>query len=102
MSYKEARDKDDDRHVCPLQLDIVSRAVQLYTNPNEIVFTPFMGIGSEVYAAVTNGRRGIGVELKGSYFNQCIKNLKEVKHMTAENESEFASLFDVPEDDTEY
>lgn len=101
LSYKEARDKDDDRHVCPLQIDIVSRAVQLYTNPNEIVFTPFMGIGSEVYGAVTNGRRGIGVELKQSYFNQCIKNLKECKHMTAENEAEFASLFDVPEEESE-
>lgn len=78
LSYKEARDKDDDRHVCPLQLDIVTRTVELYTNPKEVVFTPFMGIGSEVYAAVCAGRRGIGVELKPSYFNQCKKNLKNV------------------------
>jgi DNA modification methylase len=76
LSYQEARDKEDDRHVCPLQLDIITRAVTLYSNPGEVVFTPFMGIGSEVYAAVTAGRKGVGVELKPSYFNQACKNLK--------------------------
>lgn len=78
LSYKEARDKDDDRHVCPLQLDIVTRTVELYSNPNEVIFTPFMGIGTEVFGAVAAGRKGIGVELKKSYFNQCIKNLNDV------------------------
>jgi DNA modification methylase len=76
LSYQEARDKEDDRHVCPLQLDIITRAVTLYSNPGEVVFTPFMGIGSEVYAAVTAGRKGVGVELKPSYFNQACKNMK--------------------------
>jgi len=79
LSYKPARDKDDDRHVCPLQLDIITRTIELYTNKNEFVFTPFMGVGSEVYSAVVNGRCGIGIELKPSYFNQAIKNLSEIK-----------------------
>lgn len=78
LEYKKARDKDDDRHVCPLQLDIITRTVQLYTNPKEVVLTPFMGIGSEVYAAVKEGRKGIGIELKPSYFNQAQKNLSTV------------------------
>ena len=76
LSYKEARDKDDDRHVCLLQLDIVTRTVELYTNPDEVVLTPFMGIGSEVFAAVEAGRKGIGIGLKESYFNQAIKNME--------------------------
>ena len=99
LSYKEARDKDDDRHVCPLQLDIVTRAVELYTNPGEIVFTPFMGIGTEVFGAVAAGRKGIGVELKQSYFNQSVKNLNEVdKFNSVEN---VATLFDQVEEPEE-
>lgn len=78
LCYKPARDKDDDRHVCPLQLDIITRSVILYTNPNEIVLTPFMGVGSEVFASVEQGRRGVGIELKESYFNQAVKNLKTI------------------------
>lgn len=101
LSYKEARDKDDDRHVCPLQIDIVSRAVQLYSNPGETVLTPFMGIGSEVYGALINGRRGLGIELKPTYFNQAIKNLKDVHEINAENEKQFASLFDVQDEPIE-
>lgn len=78
LEYKKARDKDDDRHVCPLQLDIITRAVQLYTNHDEVVLTPFMGIGSEVYASVKAGRKAIGIELKESYFRQAKMNLKMV------------------------
>lgn len=92
LNYKEARDKDDDRHVCPLQLDIITRFVELYTNKDEIVFTPFMGIGSEVFASVMAGRKGIGVELKPSYFNQAIKNLNEIKNM--KDVEAAATLFD--------
>lgn len=88
LQYKTARDKDDDRHVCPLQLDIVTRAVVLYTNRGEIVLTPFMGIGSEVFASVRAGRRSIGIELKPSYFSQSIKNLKGCKEMTADEETQ--------------
>jgi DNA modification methylase len=79
LCYKPARDKDDDRHVCPLQLDIVTRSVQLYTNKKEIVFTPFMGVGTEVYGAIINDRMGIGIELKPSYYNQALKNLKDAQ-----------------------
>lgn len=77
LPYKAARDKDDEKHVHPLQLDVIERCVHLWSNPGENVFTPFMGIGSEVYGAVVNGRRGIGVELKESYYRQAVKNVAE-------------------------
>jgi hypothetical protein len=79
MPYKEARGEDDEKHVHPLQLDVIDRVVQMRTNPGETVFTPFMGVGSEVYSAVTLGRKGIGAELKESYFRQAAKNL-EINH----------------------
>lgn len=79
LKFKEARSEDDEKHVHPLQLDVINRVVVLRSNPGEIVFTPFMGVGSEVYSAVYNGRRGVGVELKESYYNQAVKNLAEVK-----------------------
>ena len=79
LPYKESRDPDDERHVHPLQLDVIERAVVLWTNPGETVLTPFMGVGSETYGAVLNGRRAIGVELKSSYFKQAVKNMAEVK-----------------------
>ena len=78
LKYKEGRDQDDEKHVHPLQLDVIHRVVELYSNPNEVVFTPFMGVGSEVYGAVSMGRKGLGIELKDSYYKQAIKNLKEV------------------------
>ncbi len=76
LQYKPARDQEDEKHVHPLQLDVISRAVELWSNPGEKVLTPFMGVGSEVYAAVRSGRRGIGIELKPSYYRQAIENLK--------------------------
>ena len=75
LPYREARDEEDERHVHPLQLDVIRRFVDMRTNPGETVFTPFMGVGSEVYAAVELGRRGAGVELKPSYYRQAVKNL---------------------------
>lgn len=78
LPYKEARDSEDERHMHPLQLDVIDRCVTLWSNPGEIVFTPFMGVGSEVYGAVRMGRKGIGVELKPTYFRQSVKNLKSV------------------------
>lgn len=78
LPYIEARDGEDERHVHPLQLDVIERAVTLWTNPGETVLTPFMGVGSEVYGAVALGRRGVGIELKPSYFNQARKNLAAV------------------------
>ena len=81
LNEKMARDKEDERHICPLQLDVIERGITLWSNPNDVVFTPFMGIGSEVYQAVKMGRRGIGIELKPSYFKCAVKNLQ-----SAENE----------------
>lgn len=85
LSFKESKDEDDEKHVHPLQLDVIDRLVELYSNPNEIVLTPFLGVGSEVYGAVSIGRKAIGIELKDSYFRQSIKNLKEVKSRFAIN-----------------
>lgn len=79
LQYKESREEDDEKHVHPLQLDVIDRIVDLYSNPNEIVFTPFMGVGSEVYSPVSLGRKAIGVELKDSYYKQAILNLKNIK-----------------------
>lgn len=76
LPYREARDQEDEKHVHPLQLDVIDRAVTLWSNPNEVVLTPFMGVGSEVYSAVRAGRRGIGAELKPSYYRQAVKNLE--------------------------
>lgn len=79
LPYRPAKDKDDDRHVCPLPLDVIDRAIILWTNPGDRVLTPFMGVGTEVYSAVNNGRFGIGVELKPSYFRQSVRNMKMEK-----------------------
>jgi DNA modification methylase len=78
LPYKESKEADDERHVHPLQLDVIERACVLWSNPGEVVFTPFMGVGSEVYGAVLNGRKGIGAELKTAYYNQAVRNLAEV------------------------
>ena len=77
LKYKPARTQEDEKHVHPLQLDVIERAVILWSNPYEKIFTPFAGVGSEVYGAVLNERLGIGVELKPSYYNQAVKNVKE-------------------------
>ena len=74
LPYRESRDEEDEKHVHPLQLDVIDRTIVLWSNPGESVLTPFMGVGSEVYSAVRNGRRGLGVELKPSYYRQAVKN----------------------------
>jgi hypothetical protein len=76
LPYQQAKEPEDEKHVHPLQLDVVERAVQLWSNPGEVLLTPFMGVGSEVYGAVLNGRRGVGVELKASYFKQARRNVE--------------------------
>jgi DNA modification methylase len=75
LPFKESRDPDDEKHIHPLQLDVIDRILVLWSNPGEVVLTPFMGVGSEVYEAVKFGRRGIGAELKPAYYNQAEKNL---------------------------
>ena len=75
LQYMSAREHDDERHICPLQLEVIRRGVMLWTNPGDIVLSPFMGIGSEGYVALKMGRRFVGVELKESYFRQAVGNL---------------------------
>lgn len=75
LPFQAARDSDDEKHVHPLQLDVIERVVTLWSNPGETVATPFMGVGSEVYVPVRMGRRGLGVELKPSYYRQSVKNV---------------------------
>lgn len=75
LPYEESREPDDEKHVHPLQLDVIERTVILRSNPGEVVLTPFMGVGSECYGAVRQGRRAIGVELKTSYFKQAVSNV---------------------------
>lgn len=93
LPFQQSRDDDDEKHVHPLQLDVIRRAVVLYTNPGETVLTPFMGVGSEVYAAVEQGRLGIGSELKTSYYKQTVRNLAMLD--AADTDVEQGSLFDV-------
>jgi DNA modification methylase len=76
LPFRDGKDPDDEKHVHPLQLDVIDRAICLRSNLGETVLTPFMGVGSEVYGAVQLGRRGIGIELKESYYKQAIKNME--------------------------
>ena len=89
LQRTSAREEKDEKHICPLQLDVIKRGINLWTNPNDIVFTPFMGIGSEVYQALKMGRRGIGIELKESYYNQAVINCENAEK-SADN-----SLFNI-------
>lgn len=84
LPYREGREHDDEKHVCPLQLDVIERCLELWSAKGDTVLTPFMGIGSEVYVAVKNGRQGIGVELKPSYFRQAKRNLRALELGQAE------------------
>ncbi len=85
LKFRDSKDEDDEKHVHPLQLDVIDRCVELWSNIGEIVLTPFAGVMSEVYSPVSMGRKAIGIELKESYFNQGIKNLKDVKSRFANN-----------------
>lgn len=75
LQYTSAREHEDERHICPLQLEVIRRGVMLWTNPDDIVLSPFAGIGSEGYVALQMGRRFVGVELKASYYQQAVRNL---------------------------
>jgi len=84
LPYRASRENEDEKHVHPLQLDVIERVITLWSNPGEKVFTPFMGVGSEVYSALELGRVGIGVELKPSYYRQAVKNIEAVKEQAEE------------------
>ena len=76
LQFRSAREHDDERHICPLQLEVIRRGVELWTNPGDVVLSPFMGIGSEGYVSLQMGRRFVGAELKASYFDQAARNLE--------------------------
>lgn len=88
LPFRESKEEDDEKHVHPLQLDVIDRCVDLWSNPGETVLTPFMGVGSEVYSPVSMGRKGIGIELKDSYYKQAIMNLKVVNSRFANTQKE--------------
>lgn len=82
LNISQARDRDDERHICPLQLDTIARCLELWSNPGDVVFSPFAGIGSEGYQALKMGRRFVGCELKKSYYDVAVKNLKKAERET--------------------
>lgn len=81
LQRKSAREDKDEKHICPLQLEVIKRCIELWSNPNDIVLDPFAGIGSTPYVALRMGRRGLGIELKESYYNQAVKNCNEALDM---------------------
>lgn len=81
LQRKSAREDKDEKHICPLQLEVIKRCIELWSNPNDIVLDPFAGIGSTPYVALRMGRRGLGVELKESYYKQAVKNCNEALNM---------------------
>ena len=93
LPFRDARGEDDERHVHPLQLDVIDRCLVLWSNPGERVLTPFMGVGSEVYGAVSGGRVGVGIELKPPYYRQALKNLEAIG---ATGNQEFMVLEEAP------
>mgnify|MGYP000986937576 FL=1 len=90
LQRASARDEEDERHIAPLQLQVIERAITMWTNPKDVVFTPFMGIGSEAYQAVKMGRRAIGIELKDSYYAQSVKNLQRAEAQQFSEQALFA------------
>lgn len=96
LPFRPGRGEDDEKHVHPLQLDVINRIVILRSNPGEVVWTPFMGVGSEVYGAVLNGRKGVGAELKESYFEQTLRNLDAMDFSFVDGQP---TLFDAKPDE---
>ena len=92
LPFRDSREEDDEKHVHPLQLDVIDRLVDLYSNPDEVVLTPFMGVGSEVYSPVSLGRKAIGIELKDSYYKQAIINLQHAENRFADEQEQIALI----------
>jgi hypothetical protein len=85
LNVRIARDDKDEKHLCPLQLDLIDRALRLWSNPGDVVLSPFLGVGSEGYMALKAGRKFVGVELKEAYFKQAVRNLSEAASIGAED-----------------
>jgi DNA modification methylase len=92
LNKSGARDENDEKHICPLQLDVIERALVLWSNPGETVLTPFMGVGSEVYGSLINGRRAIGIELKESYYRQAVSNCRAALECGVDDMDMFAGV----------
>jgi DNA modification methylase len=92
LQYRSAREHEDERHICPIQLQVVRRALKLWSNPDDLVLSPFAGIGSELVVALEEGRRAVGVELKGSYYRQAVANCRRAEHEQSEQLPLFAGL----------
>lgn len=90
LPYKKSKDEEDEKHVHPLQLDVIDRCLVLWSNPGETVLTPFMGVGSETFSAVSYGRKAVGIELKPSYFKQAVKNMKSIGKVATDQPALFA------------
>jgi DNA modification methylase len=90
LQKESAREEKDERHICPLQLDVIERACQLWSKEGDVVLSPFMGIGSEGYVAVGMGRKFVGIELKGSYYEQAVLNLAAAEHKQVDLFNELA------------
>lgn len=95
LPFMPAREQDDEKHVHPLQLDVIARCLVLWSNPGENILTPFMGVGSEVYGAVVSGRRGIGIELKTSYYKQALRNLESATTDQAREKEQLGLLCEI-------
>ena len=93
MPFRDSKEEDDEKHITPTQLDVLDRLVDLYSNPNEVVLSPFMGVGSDVFSPVSMGRKAIGIELKDSYYKQAILNMKESGNRFKEETVKQISLF---------
>lgn len=96
LPFEAGRDENDEKHLHPLQLDVIERVIELWSNPGDVVLTPFMGVGSEVYGAVRNGRIGVGVELKPSYYKQSLYNVGNAE--TIKDDDQGAFEFQSPEE----
>lgn len=99
LPYKQAKGSEEEKHVCPLQLDVIERCLTLWSNPGDVVLTPFMGVGSEVYQSLVMGRKAVGIELKESYFRQATKNVKLA--LTGETTTEATLGFETEPEDGE-
>lgn len=84
LQYQSAREHDDERHICPLQREVIRRGIDLWTNPGDVVLSPFAGIGSEGHVALQMGRKFVGVELKESYYRQAAQNLQNALRLTGD------------------
>lgn len=93
LPFRDSKEEDDEKHVHPLQLDVIDRIVELYSNPGEVVLTPFMGVGSEVYSPVSLGRKSVGIELKDSYYKQALINIGLAKSRFNEENKTTGELF---------